>query len=399
MKEEQENLTKIFAGKFLETNKKGWLIHILEPEPEGELGGADTHVLELAYAQMQKSDWQPLVVVNQNQHYVQTLKKMGIHFLDGSSLKYFEFLRQISNLPLVQNIGLVHSHGYDANYITYFIRKLNPRKWGKLPLVMTCHGWVENNFKNKIKTFADFYTYSTANGLIVCSPESVDRLVNFTKKQVEYIPNGVLDKFAAVSNRTDLDSANFKKKYHIPENKKLIAYIGRLSEEKRVDVYLKACREISRFQPNVHFLVIGSGGKSQSLKELATNLQIQEKITFTGFVADIENVYPHLSAVLLTSDTEGTPRVLIEAMSNAIPIIATDVGGVKSLVFNGENGFLSEKGNFHSIAKNTIHLLENKILAEQSGAKGRQLFEEYFSVWKMQKSIEDFYVKVLNTLY
>jgi glycosyltransferase involved in cell wall biosynthesis len=121
----------------------------------------------------------------------------------------------------------------------------------------------------------------------------------------------------------------------------LVGIVGRLTEIKNHELFLRAVAQFkSEFaaqapgSPNarVRFLVIGDGALRTTLEQQARSLGLQEDVIFTGSRRDLENVYPALDIVALTSRNEGTPLTLIEAMANARPVISTAVGGVVDLL-------------------------------------------------------------------
>lgn len=90
------------------------------------------------------------------------------------------------------------------------------------------------------------------------------------------------------------------------------------------------------------FLIIGDGDLRQELEEKAEKLNIQDLIIFTGWREDISHIYADLDLNILVSKNEGTPVTLIEGMASGVPILATNVGGIKDIAPDGTGTILSE---------------------------------------------------------
>lgn len=123
-----------------------------------------------------------------------------------------------------------------------------------------------------------------------------------------------------------------------------IACVGRLHAAKRIDRVLRAVHQLQRKLPGrIRAIIAGDGPLQADLKHQAMNLGLTpDVITFPGAVADIRTVYRSADIAVLTSDWEGSPNVLLEAMACGLPVVATRVGGIPEIVPDGQAGFLVE---------------------------------------------------------
>ncbi|HHX69569.1 MAG TPA: glycosyltransferase, partial [Gallicola sp.] len=234
---------------FLDINifdKEKHVLQIIVPQKEGRVGGSDTHVLALSNTQQVKSAFSPIILFTKNNEYLEKIKKMDISYIyTGNCKNKIKMLRLLSDIPKKYNIEIIHSHQYNANYLAVIIKLILYKNWHNIPLVMTCHGWIENNFKDRFYTFWDFFTYLFARALICVSKKDILRLNHtiFKRKKKYYIPNGVLiAKNGFKQNKIILE------KHNIPEKKIIISYVGRLAPEKRLDLVIKiaeiVCKKI-----------------------------------------------------------------------------------------------------------------------------------------------------------
>jgi glycosyltransferase involved in cell wall biosynthesis len=155
-----------------------------------------------------------------------------------------------------------------------------------------------------------------------------------------------------------------------------ILFAGRLTEQKRADRFLRVIQKIAESHPHLNFTaaIAGDGPLRSQLEKLADSLCLRPRyIEFLGELADLKPTYQRSDLLVLTSDWEGTPNVLLEAMGFALPVVATNVGGVPELVRNGENGFVVETNDAESIASSIVALIENPELRKSMGASGRRI--------------------------
>jgi glycosyltransferase involved in cell wall biosynthesis len=151
----------------------------------------------------------------------------------------------------------------------------------------------------------------------------------------------------------------------------VITLIARLVPIKRVDRFLAAARAIAE-REHVRFVVVGDGELHETLAGSEDALALGERLIWAGFRRDIPDVCFASDVVALTSDNEGTPVSLIEAQAAAVAVVATDVGGVRSAVRDGESGRLVPAGATDALSGAIAELADDPDLRRRMGAAGRQ---------------------------
>ncbi|MFF1484633.1 glycosyltransferase [Streptomyces sp. NPDC058319] len=310
---------------------------MIAPQSPGAIGGSDMHVLDLA--KYQKSvGMQPIVIERGSHLYAERLRALGIEVVSASQTSFFRAIRNLSDTIRSSNAQLVHAHGYDADYWAATTRWVNRRLFRDRPLIFTQHGVVEDTLRNKAKTALDALCIRTGAGVIVCAAELVPRMERWCPGQpVAYIPNGV-GPFKVPSRRYARDELAHT--YNTPSSPFLLGFVGRLSPEKCPHRVIEMTASLRDTGVDVHAFFAGSGPLRRSLEELADRLGISDAVTFAGLINDMGTVYGALDALALLSDTEATPRVVIEAMSARVPVVATDVGSVREMLGDGRLGLL-----------------------------------------------------------
>ena len=360
-----------------ELNKK-YIVHIVQPVSTTTIGGADMHVLDLVSLQKDRDDIIPIVCIRWNKTLKIRIESLGVVCFCGeecqNSLEYVLFLNEKLR---EYNISIVHSHGYDANFQYLALRLLAIKRMSKVKFVITSHGWIENTFALKLKTRLDFLTHSFADSHIVCAQNNLTRLrdnsINY------YIPNGIVP-------------FTYEKKY----NERLrVGFVGRLSKEKRPDVFIEVARKIIAKNKNIMFNIYGEGDEIESINNLIKLYNLEQNVCLMGQKVNRSDIFSNIEILLLPSDTESTPRVLIEALSCGIPVVATNVGDVSHIVINNETGFFVNMRDVEGLTKCIFNLIEDDSLRKKMGENGIKHFIENLSALRMEQQVYNVYINLL----
>jgi glycosyltransferase involved in cell wall biosynthesis len=154
----------------------------------------------------------------------------------------------------------------------------------------------------------------------------------------------------------------------------LIGYLGRIKKYKSVDHLLKAFQIIRSQVTNAKLMIIGDGDGLPELKHLAQSLGIADAVTFTGFVSLEEKVrlINEMHVVVNTSAKEGWGLTVTEANACGVPVVASDVPGLRDAVKAGETGLLYEYGNIRQLADEVLRLLRDEPLRQRLAADAKR---------------------------
>jgi GalNAc-alpha-(1->4)-GalNAc-alpha-(1->3)-diNAcBac-PP-undecaprenol alpha-1,4-N-acetyl-D-galactosaminyltransferase len=158
----------------------------------------------------------------------------------------------------------------------------------------------------------------------------------------------------------------------------IIFSAGRLETQKRFDILILSFREVLKKHPGYQLFIYGEGTQREYLQKMIEEMNLGENILLKGDVRDVFAEARDCTAFVLSSDYEGIPNVLIEALSIGIPCISTDCdpGGPRLLMDNGRRGNLVRVGDIGRIANSICAYIENPELANQFGALGMEIIEE-----------------------
>jgi glycosyltransferase involved in cell wall biosynthesis len=191
-----------------------------------------------------------------------------------------------------------------------------------------------------------------------------------------------------------LDLADFDRRAALPVGgtpewpRPCVAAIGRLIAVKRIDRFLRALALARRRRPDLTGLVVGDGPERASLEALAAELELlPEGVRFLGRRDDVPGILARVDALVLTSDQEGSPNVVLEAMAAGRPVIATPAGEVRHLVRQNRTGFVVAFDDAEELAARIVEVTGTGDLASVLGREGRRLVEAEHGVEDLPRKL------------
>jgi len=199
-------------------------------------------------------------------------------------------------------------------------------------------------------------------------------------------------------------SSEFRREIGVSEEHVLIGAVGRLEPLKGQHVFIKAAAQVANKCPYARFVIIGGKvyGRGREkyedeLRAIASELQIENKLYFTGHRKDISNVMSALDIFALCSvEPDSLPGVVMEAMVMAKPVIGPRAGGVPEEIDDGTTGLLYEPGNHQDMAKAICRLINEPELAKAFGVAGTRRASTIFNKDILCRHIENVYEGMLN---
>jgi glycosyltransferase involved in cell wall biosynthesis len=179
---------------------------------------------------------------------------------------------------------------------------------------------------------------------------------------------------------------------------KCLIWVGHLTPPKRLDTILRAMVRVVSNHSDCHLVVAGDGKLRFSYERLVEELDIKTHIHFQGSVPHPQVLQMLRSADFLIhcSEHEGLGIAIMEAMAAALPVVASRVGGVPDLVYEGKTGFMLSPDDVEGYADRIIALLKNDQLRKELGNNGRKFAEKYLNKDTILSQTEEVYQNVLN---
>lgn len=320
---------------------------------------------------------------------------------------------------------LLHSHGYKGNVAF----GLMPRKFRKIPLIATAHGWTSTKglTKNRIYEWLDTLSFKFIDAVVLVSNamKSHPKLKNLKGINFHVIPNGIpvskssppshhptfpssistpshlLNPSPSVTSPSHLPtcspSKSFDKKIiDFCQNAYTIGSIGRLSSEKGYGYLIEALSLLVKKGIDARLVIIGEGYERGLLEELIAQLGLKDRILLPGYRNNAQYYLPYFKAFVISSLTEGLPITLLEAMQAKVPIVATKVGGIPEALSNGKAGILVEPNNADALEQAILLLFKDKRLRKQMSLNAKHCVMTEYSSTKMAKEYSNIYEKTIG---
>lgn len=224
------------------------------------------------------------------------------------------------------------------------------------------------------------WCYKNAGGIAVPSAYTRKRILEEAKENypIDIIHNGVrFERFQKA-----VDTASIRSRF---SRKKILLTVGGLWGRKGHDLILRALPDILKTHPDTMYAIVGDGNARMDLERLAEELKVRHAVEFAGRKSSDElvawfqacDVYVHTPKIVDSNKFEGFGIVYLEASACGKPIVATDAGGIRDAVLDGETGLIAAADDVPGIAKNVIRLLGDAALRHRLGDCGRAYAKEH----------------------
>jgi glycosyltransferase involved in cell wall biosynthesis len=189
---------------------------------------------------------------------------------------------------------------------------------------------------------------------------------------------------------------NLKGALGIPQGLSVVGMIGRLEQVKGPGYFVDAAMNIARLREDVCFVLIGDGSLRKGLEDAVAAKGFKGRIIFAGWREDIGNMLTMLDIMVLPSLNEAVGLVLIEAQSQGIPVIASNVGGIPETIKENETGFLVQAGHSDKLAQAILFLLDHPDKRLSMGAAAREWIASRFRAQDMTERISGLYDELVR---
>lgn len=304
--------------------------------------------------------------------------------LNFKSFKKPSVILQIINLATYINknkIDIIVSFFIDPPILSFLATKLSLRKSIQV-ISFRDLGLLRNSHHFLLRYIFRQTPYFIANSVAVKNDYVQND--NIPAKKISVIYNGLdVEQFLAIERHSKS-----------PTSVGIIANLNR--RVKRVDIFLEAAALVSKKRPDVSFVVIGEGDLKDGLIALAADLDIRLKVNFVGRSYNIKESLKAIDIGVNTSETEGFTNAILECLASGVPVVATDSGGNKELIKDGENGFLFNVNDAHQLAEKLLLILGNTELYPKLAKGSRESVNGRFSTAAMIQDYENFFKNINN---
>ncbi len=242
--------------------------------------------------------------------------------------------------------------------------------------------------------FYRFVNNFLSDRVIGVSKAVVDNLIDdgIKEKKVHLVYNGI-NPLSEISNE---EKESIRKKYNFTEKNIVAGIVARLEEVKNHELFLKAAKLCLENDSELRFLIVGTGSLEDKLKEIAKEYGISDKVSFAGYIKDVNDITNIIDIAVLTSQKEALSIALIEAMSLGKPCVATNSGGPCEVIEDKKSGYIVENYNENKLADAILDLSSDFEKRVRFGEEGKKISFDRFSVSNMSYEIKEIYTSLLR---
>lgn len=325
---------------------------------------------------------------------------------------YYEIRDQI---PIYRVPQTLERWGGLSFYLPYFFWKFK-----QMPTILHCHSHslfteqiLQVNRYLKIPVILKVATQGDIKCLqaeILASKKNIHRKKNYdqvtfisinsqikqellefdiTENKIIHIPNGVdTVRFSPVSPQ---EKNKIKQELGYKEKDRLISFVGRFEERKRVIDLIYAWKKIEKSYPQHCLVLVGDGEERNFYEESCIQLNIQKRVTFMGLSSCVEKILKITDLFVFPSRLEGLPNVLLEAMATGLPILTTDIPGINELIESEKTGLLVPPQDEAALIQGLHYMLINQQRAKDFGIAARQKILSDYCFTRMVPQFFDLY--------
>ncbi len=293
---------------------------------------------------------------------------------------------QLRRIVRERRIKIVHAHDYKTDLLALLLAASD----GIVPLT-TAHGWTGHSaMERRLYYPADKLLIRRFPKVIAVSGEIRSELVRWgcRGERVDVILNGIDHvKFRRDPSRV----AGARAALGLADGDIAIGSVGRLEPQKRFDLLIEAFASLRATMPRVHLFIAGEGSSRQGLEALIGERGLQDCCRLIGHTSDVAAFHHALDMFVQSSEYEGTPNVVLEAMAFGTPTVATDVGGTAELVRDGEDGLIVPPRSLARLVEAMQQVLSDPATAAARRIAARRRVETVLSFDARMSALERIY--------
>jgi len=280
-------------------------------------------------------------------------------------------VRRLMRLLKTEQPDIIHSYLFHGNMLGRVVGKM-----ARTPIIVSSERSVDHHSLFGIllnRLTARLVTAVETNSR--AGKEFVESRLGFNSTRVFAVHPGV----QAVPGRRD-DRERIRRELGLESDVPVVGFVGRLHPAKGLSYCVSAFARVVQDLSKAVLLLVGDGAERGRIEELCHKEGIDGSVLFLGHRPDVASLMSAMDVLVLPSLREGFPRIVLEAMARAKPVVASNVGGVPEAVQDGVSGILVPPRDSARLAEGLLKLLSDKHIARQMGLRGKSRFEQYFTV-------------------
>ncbi len=362
-------------------------IRVLEIIRQGEIGGGESHLLDLVRGLLGRDIYIAVLSFSRGA-MTERLESIGVpvHIVETKTPFAPTAMRRIKKIISTERINIIHAHGSRAASNVVFVARQC-----KIPLIYTVHGWSFHQGQPaliyKLRALSEKLICHYSDKVICVSADNIKSGQEaFGLGSAELIENGIDTTVFDPSRARDIRSTlGFR------DDDFVVGFIGRMTLQKDPISFIESIRLAHERRPAVRGLLIGEGDMDAEVDRYLQEHAVGDAVIRTGFRLDIPDVLASIDAYSLCSLWEGLSIGLLEAMAMGKAVVVTPTDGSRTVINDGDNGFFVPFKAPAAMADRFTMLCDDRALAGQAGKNAREMVCRRFDSNKVADCVYDIY--------
>jgi glycosyltransferase involved in cell wall biosynthesis len=376
----------------------GRIVNILELRSVRGTGGGPEKTILLGAAQADTSKFRVLVCYIRDRrdtafHLDDRARRLGVDYVEVIERNSFDhrIFPQLAKIVRSRQIDLVHAHEYKTDLVAWLLA----RRLGVVAL-STAHGWTGQSARERYVYYPlDKWLLARYARVVAVSSEIRQELVRSgaDPARVTVILNAI---DPALFRHDPAKRPVVRQSLGLADSDVVIGAVGRVERQKRFDLLLEAIAPLAATRPNLRVAIVGDGSLLPEIRALAATLGLANRCLFLGHRQDIADLHHAFDLFVQSSEYEGTPNAVLEAMAMETPLVATDVGGTGELAHAGIHGILIPSRDVGALRNAVSEALDDPRAARARAEAARRRIETDLSFAVRTRRLEQIYGEMVG---
>lgn len=373
-------------------------LRILEVIRQGEVGGGESHVIDLVRGLRHHTDVEPVVLAFTDGAMIEQLRKDGTKCFVIPSTRAFDpvAMYSVARLMRSEGIHIVHAHGSRAATNIMLVCR-----WLHIPYIYTVHGWSfhegQGTLSYNLRQQSERWICNWAKRVICVSSSNLATGTNafgLLRSKAVVIENGInLERFNADGIYPDI-----RRELGIDSDAFLVAFICRITEQKGPLVFVRAIEQAASRNPRLRALMVGEGDMQAEVDDYIRQHSLQRIIYRQPFRSDVPALLAAADVFCLPSLWEGLSIAMLEAMAMRKAMVVTMTDGARDVISDGLNALVVPPASPEVLANAFLRLANEPATCAALGNAAHMLVSERFNAQRVADAVHDIYSTLSDPL-
>jgi glycosyltransferase involved in cell wall biosynthesis len=315
---------------------------------------------------------------------------LRLHGIEQRSLPNPSTVREVRQVIAASKPDIIQTHSIKSHFLVRI-----SGAWKQCPWVAFHHGYTRTVLRLRAYNHFDRWSLRQAARVVTVSRAFAGELrrMGIAEDRITVLHNAISPDWGTRAADPHLRAAT-RSRMGIGVEESVVLMVGRLSREKRHDLFLQAIHRMRHTK--IRAVIAGEGPERTAISQIIASLGIEGRVTLAGHQTDVTPCYAAADLVVISSDTEGSPNALLEAMAAGKPVVATAVGGIPEIVTHEDTALLVSPGNPGKLADAIALVVSSPDQARSMAERARALIVSHHSPQQRARFLAGLYASILS---